>query len=87
MVSRSCAPTAATLSPSTVPQHDYAGFESPDFRIFQLAASSVVTINGLIIRQGSVTAAGGFSASGGGININSGTLTLVDCTAEWTQGL
>ena len=68
-------------SPSTVTGHDHARLRMRvDFRIFQLAASSVVTINGLIIRRFESRPREGSARAGGGININSGTLTIVDCT-------
>jgi CSLREA domain-containing protein len=55
-------------------------FSASSFRIFQIAASANVTMNGLIISGGSITETLGFPALGGGINVNSGTLTLLNCT-------
>src|SRR3954454_2197040 len=55
-------------------------FGASSFRIFQIAAGANVTMNGLIISGGAIGETLGFPANGGGININGGTLTLVNCT-------
>ncbi len=56
------------------------GVVGSSFRIFQIAASANVTMRGLIISNGAIGETPGFSASGGGISNNNGTLTLVNCT-------
>ncbi len=53
---------------------------APDFRIFQIAAGSIVMMNGIIIDGGSIEEASGFGANGGGININTAAVTMVGCT-------
>lgn len=53
------------------------------FRIFQLASGAVATINGVIVSNGSTVAGlSESSVSGGGIAINSATLTMVNCTVS-----